>query len=159
MKAVMFAQEVCMFREAHAVWKDGPYAGKGTVSTPSGVLHRASYVFGLAGTTSSTTPGELLAAAVASSMSTMVSRKMAQVGAKLCAVDTHVVVTVDDSGEGWRLVGIHLEITAQTLEPASEHLFYEAVAEARRDCPIVSVLNLDVACSAKLVPMDAPIAA
>ena len=148
-----------MFREAHAVWKDGPYSGKGTVSTPSGVLSNDNYVFGLAGTTSGTTPGELLAAAVASSMSAMVSLKMAQGGAKLSAVDTRAVVTVDDSGEGWRLASIHLEITAQMLEPASERLFYEAVAEARRGCPIMSVLNLDVACTAKLVPMDAPIAA
>jgi osmotically inducible protein OsmC len=148
-----------MFREAHAVWKDGPYSGKGTVSTPSGVLNKAGYVFGLAGTTTGTAPGELLAAAVASSMSTMVSLKMAQCGAKLSAVDTRAVITVDDSGKGWRLAAIHLEITAQMLEPASERLFYESVTEARRDCPIVSVLNLDVTCTAKLVPLDALIAA
>jgi hypothetical protein len=36
-----------------------------------------------------------------------------------------------------------LEIIAQVREPACDRLFYEAVAEARRDCPIVSVLNLD----------------
>jgi lipoyl-dependent peroxiredoxin len=148
-----------MFREAHAVWKDGPYSGKGTVASPSGVLSNASYVFGLAQTTTSTTPGELLAAAVASSMSTMVSLKMAQCGARLTAVDTRAIVTVDDSGQGWRLSSLHLEITAQMLEPATERLLYEAVAEARRDCPIVSVLNIDVACTAKLVPLDAPIAA
>ena len=92
-------------------------------------------------------------------MSTIVSLKMAQCGARLSAVDTRAIVTVDDSGQGWRLSGFHLEITAQMLEPATERLFYEAVAEARRDCPIVSVLNLDVACTAKLVPLEAPIAA
>jgi lipoyl-dependent peroxiredoxin len=148
-----------MFREAHAVWKEGPYPRKGTLSTPSGVLSHSSYVFGLAETTTSTTPGELLAAAVASSMSTMVSLKMVQCGERLSAVDTRAVIRVDDSGEGWRLAGLHLEITAQMLEPATERLFYEAVAEARRDCPIVSVLNLDVACRAKLAALEAPIAA
>jgi len=148
-----------MFREAHAVWNDGPYSGMGTVSTPSGVLSNASYVFGLAGTTTSTTASELLAAAVSSSMSTMVALKMARYGARLSAVDTRAVITVDDSGDRWRLSGLHLEITAQMLEPATERLFYEAVAEARRDCPIVSVLNLDVVCTAKLVSLEAPIAA
>jgi hypothetical protein len=83
-------------------------------------------------------------------MSTIVSLKMAQCGARLSAVDTRAIVTADDSGQGWRLSGLRLEITAQTLKPATERLFYEAVAEARRDCPIGSVLNLDVACTAKL---------
>ena len=129
------------------------------MSTPSGVLSNASHVFGLAETTTSTKPGELLAAAVASSMSTMISLKIAQCGARLSAVDTHAAIRVDDSGEGWRLANLHLEITAQMLEPATERLFCEAVAEARRDCPIVSVLNLDVACTAKLVALDATIAA
>lgn len=57
------------------------------MSTPSGILSNASCVFGLAETTTSTKPGELLAAAVASSMSTIVSLKMAQCGARLAAVD------------------------------------------------------------------------
>jgi organic hydroperoxide reductase OsmC/OhrA len=118
-------------------------------------LSNASYAFGLAETTTSTTPGELLAAAVASSMSTIISLKMAQCGARLSAVDTHAVTPWMIPG----LSGLHLEITAQVREPASDRLFYEAVAEARRDCPIVSGLNLDVTCTAKLVPLDAPMAA
>jgi hypothetical protein len=100
----------------------------------------------------------MLAAAVASSMSTMVCLKMAKLGARLSAVDTRAVVEMDDPGDGWQFSGIRLEITAQMLEPATDRLFYEAVAEARRDCPLVSVLNLDVACTAKLV-RQAPIAA
>ena len=148
-----------MFREAHAVWKDGPYPGKDTITTPSGVLSNASYVFGLAETSTSTAPGELLAAAVASSMSTMVSLKMAKLGVRPGAVDARAVIAVDDCGTGWRLRSLHLEIIAQVREPASDRLFYEAVAEARRDCPIVSVLNLDVTCTAKLAPLDAPMAA
>jgi lipoyl-dependent peroxiredoxin len=148
-----------MFREAHAVWKDGPYSGKGTVSTPSGVLSNANYIFGLAETTTSTTPGELLAAAIAASMSTMVALKMAKLGETPAAVDTRAIITVDHSGYGWRLRGLHLEITAQKTELATDRVLYEAVAEARRDCPIVSVLNLDVTCTAKLVALDAPVAA
>ena len=34
-----------------------------------------------------------------------------------------------------------------------------AEAEARCDCPIMGVLNLDVVCTAKLVSVEAPIAA
>jgi osmotically inducible protein OsmC len=146
-----------MFREAYAVWKDGPYSGKGIVSTPSGVLRNSSYVFGLAETTSSTTPGELLAAAVSSSMSRMVALKMSQLGARPVAVDTRAVITVDNLDDRWRLTAVHMEITAKTLDPTTNCL-EEAVAEARRDCPIVSELNLDVTCEAKLILLDVPIA-
>lgn len=81
------------------------------MSSPSGILSNASYVIGLAETTTSTTSGELLAAAVASSMSAIISLKMAQCGARLAAVDTRAVIKVDDSGEGGGS-GLHLEITA-----------------------------------------------
>ena len=55
-----------MVREAHAIWKDGPYTGEGTLSTPSGVLNNSKYTFGsltvLVAT--STSPCEMLAAAI-----------------------------------------------------------------------------------------------
>jgi len=91
-------------------------------------------------------------------MSTMVAMKMARCGARLSAVETRAVVTVDDPREEWRLCGLRMEITAQMLEPTTDRVFLEAVAEARRDCPIVSVLNIDVTCAAKLIPLEAPIA-
>jgi hypothetical protein len=43
------------------------------------------------------------------------------------------------------------------LEPTTDRVFLEAVAEARRDCPIMSVLNLDVTCTAKLIPLEVQI--
>ena len=56
-----------MFREAHAIWTGGPYAGEGAVSTPSGVLNHTTYAFGsLAGFERLTSPCEMLAAAIAS---------------------------------------------------------------------------------------------
>jgi hypothetical protein len=84
---------------------------------------------------------------------------MAKLGVRPGAVDVRAAIAVDDCGTGWRLRSLHLEITAHVREPASDRLFYEAVAEARRDCPIVSVLNLDVTCTANLAPLDAPMAA
>lgn len=92
-------------------------------------------------------------------MSAMVAMKMARCGARLSAVETRVVVTVDDPREEWRLGALRLEIIAQMLEPTTDRVFLEAVAEARRDCPIVSVLNLDVTCTAKLIPPEVPITA
>jgi len=145
-----------MFREADAVWKDGPYAGRGTVSVPSGILSNTHYVFGLAETTGCTTPGEMLAAAIASSMSTTVVLKMAKLGAQPAVVETHAVVSLDDLGDKWKITAVHLEITAKMLD-AETSCFEEAVEAARRDCPIASELNLDVVCSAKLIPLGEPI--
>lgn len=91
------------------------------MSTPSDILNNASYVFGLAETSTSTAPGELLAAAVASSMSTIVSLKTAKLGVRPGAVEARAVI--DDCGRGWRLCGLHLEISRQMLEPATEPFF------------------------------------
>ncbi len=144
-----------MFREADAVWRDGAYAGQGTVSVPSGVLSNTRYVFGLAETTGCTTPGEMLAAAIASSMSTTIVLKMAKLGARPAAVETHALVSLDDVGDKWKITAVHLEVIAWTLD-AETSCFDEAVEAARRDCPIASELSVDVDCRAKLISMHAP---
>ncbi|MGC2197068.1 MAG: OsmC family protein [Terriglobales bacterium] len=147
-----------MHREADAIWRDGPHVGKGTVSTLSGVLNNAHYVFGLAETSSCTTPGELLAAAIASSMSRMVALKMVGLGAKPAGVETHALIAFEDSGERWRMTAVHLEIKARAVDITSD-CFEEAVQDAIRNCPITSQLNLAVEHTAQLEPPDASVAA
>lgn len=145
-----------MFREAHAVWNGGPYAGEGAVTTPSGVLSNATYMFGsLAGVGPFTTPCELLAAAIASCMSTMVAVEMAKTGIKPLAVDTHAILTLDNPGEKWRICGAHLMINARTTDPDGKR-FDQAIEAARRECPISTALKLDLVCEAKLTCLTAP---
>ena len=72
-----------MIRSAVAIWKGGPGAGEGTVSTASGIISNALYSFGSGtGNEPCTSPSEMLAAAVASCMSLMVAREMAKAGLK-----------------------------------------------------------------------------
>ncbi len=145
-----------MFREAHALWKGGPYAGEGVVSTPSGILNNATYAFGsLAGVGPVTTPGEMLAAAIASCMSTVVALEMAKLGMKPVTVDTHAVLTLENPGDQWQITRAHLGINAHTTEPDSKR-FDQAVQNARRVCPITSVLKLEVTCEAKLISLTTP---
>jgi lipoyl-dependent peroxiredoxin len=145
-----------MFREAHAIWKGGPYAGEGAVSTPSGVLSNATYTFGsLTGVGPFTTPCELLAAAIASCMSTMVALEMAKLGIKPAVVDTLAVLTLDNPADRWRITSAHLKITARTTDPESSR-FEQAVESARRECPIWSTLKLNLTCEAKLISLTAP---
>ena len=104
-----------MLREAHAIWKDGPYTGGGAISTPSGVLNNCKYNFGsLTGLTACTSPAEMLAAAIASSMSRMVAVEMAKAGIRPLQVETDAALTVDFVGEVLRIVGAQLNITART---------------------------------------------
>ncbi len=145
-----------MFREAHASWKGGPYAGEGVVSTPSGILSNATYAFGsLAGVGPVTTPGEMLSAAIASCMSTVVALEMARLGMKPVTVDTHAVLTLENVGDQWQITRAHLAINAHTTEPDAKR-FDQAVQNARRVCPITSVLKLEVTCEAKLISLTTP---
>jgi osmotically inducible protein OsmC len=145
-----------MFREARAVWKGGPYAGEGAVTTPSGVLSNSTYAFGaLADASRFTSPSEMLAAAIASCMSTMVAAEMAKVGIKPLVVEAYAVLRVDDVQGYYRIGNINLEVTARTMDPESPK-FSEAVARARRECPICSALKLEINCKAKLISLTTP---
>ena len=141
-----------MLREAHAVWKDGSYAGEGVLSTTSGILNNTKYTFGsLTGLMGSTSPAEMLAAAIASCMSRMVALEMAKTGIKPDQVETYAILKVDFVGEALRIVSI----SARTSSSECDR-FEEAVESARRECPIASVLNLDIQCEAKLFAAPAP---
>jgi lipoyl-dependent peroxiredoxin len=145
-----------MLREAHAIWRDGPYTGEGVLSTGSGLLTNAKYTFGLpTGLQVNTSPCEMLAAALASSMSRMVAVEMAKVGIRPLQVETDAALTLDYVGDALHIIGAHLKITARTGDPTHSQ-FEEAVSSARRACPVSSVLNMDIQCDAKLVSVAAP---
>jgi lipoyl-dependent peroxiredoxin len=145
-----------MLREAHAIWRNGPFTGEGVLSTASGILTNAKYTFGLPiGLQVNTSPAEMLAAAIASSMSRMVAVEMAKVGIPPIQVETHSALTFDFLGDLVHILGAHLKITARTTDPTHGQ-FEEAVSVARATCPILGVLNIDVQCEAKLVSAATP---
>ena len=141
-----------MLREADAVWTDGAYAGSGSVSVSSGVLTRTKYVWGKEENPGSTSAGELLAAAIATSVSGAVAQKIGESGHPATAVSTHAVVSVDYSADAWKIHSVHLDIAAMAND-YDQSLVEEAVEAVRRECPIASDLNLDVTLSWKLVPL------
>jgi osmotically inducible protein OsmC len=145
-----------MLREANAIWKDGAYTGEGAISTASGLLKNSKYTFGsLTGLTTNTSPCEMLSAAIASSMSRMVAVEMAKAGIRPVQVETDAALTMEWVGEVVRIIGAHLKITARTAD-FDHGQFREAVESARRECPISSILNMDIHCEAKLVAEAAP---
>jgi osmotically inducible protein OsmC len=145
-----------MFLEAHAMWRGGPYTGDGSVSTPSGILNKSTYSSGsLSEGAPCTTPCEVLAAALACCMSSMVATEMAKVGIKPVVVDTRAVVNLDNPGGKWQITGAHLEITARTTDAFSER-FDDALKAAQNSSPISGALKFVPTCKARLICLTAP---
>jgi lipoyl-dependent peroxiredoxin len=144
-----------MFREAHANWTGGPYAGEGKVSTPSGVLASATYAFGkLAEIPPCTTPCELLAAAIASCMSVMVALEMLKLDMRPVKVDSYVALKLDNPANKWQVTHAHVEIKAVTRDGERKR-FEQAVETACQECPVSSALKLNLTRKADLVLLTA----
>jgi len=147
-----------MFREAHATWSGGPYAGEGAVSTPTGILSKTIYAFGsLREAAPCVTPCEILAAALASCMSTMVALEMSKAGIKPAVVDTYATLTLDNPDGKWQITGAHLDVTARTTDAGSP-LFQRAVEAAQHGCPISGILKVIPTFKAKLISLTEPVA-
>ncbi|MBZ5719858.1 MAG: OsmC family protein [Acidobacteriia bacterium] len=133
-----------MIRSAVATWKGGPGAGEGSVSTSSGVISNALYSFGSStGNEPCTSPTEMLAAAVASCMSLMVTQEMAKAGLKQEYVTTESVLTLEEQKGRWEITGIALNVTAGIHDMDAEKL-RRASMSAKHKCPISRALNIPV---------------
>jgi organic hydroperoxide reductase OsmC/OhrA len=140
-----------MFREARATWKGGRYAGEGFVSTPNRILNNATYIFGsLTKAEHVTSPGELLAAAVSSSMATMVAFEMANLGMNPARVDIRAALDFENSADRWRLSSAQLNIEGYTTS-ADTKLFEQAIEAACKKCPIASALQIEVTWKANII--------
>ena len=140
-----------MNRSAVAIWKGGPGAGEGTVSTSSGVINNALYSFGSGtGSEPCTSPSEMLAAAVASCMSLMVAREMAGAGLKDKYVKTESPLTLEDKGSHWEITGIHLAGCGKTRFEADAAPRNSLVSTAQPDKkkPCVEKTSSNWMCSA-----------
>lgn len=133
-----------MTRSAVAIWKGGPGAGEGSVSTSSGVISNALYSFSSGtGNEPCTSPCEMLAAAVASCMSLMVTQEMAKAGLRHQYVKTESILTLEEEKHRWHISGIQLNITAD-VRPADREEFRIACNGAKTKCPISHALNVPI---------------
>jgi osmotically inducible protein OsmC len=138
-----------MIRTAVAMWKGGPGAGEGTVSTSSGVISNALYSFGSGtGNEPCTNPSEMLAAAVASCMSLMVAREMALAGLKDEYVKTESRLTLEEKKNHWEITGIELDIVA-TVPEIHAKKFQRVAESAKAKCPISRALKVPIKMNVK----------
>lgn len=131
-----------MKRQASAEWQGDLKAGKGTVSTASGVLDQTQYSFGTRFEEGKgTNPEELVAAAHASCFAMALSAQVAEAGLPPAkSIKTTATVTLEKQEGGFAVTSSHLDVTA-SIGDADRAKFEEAANKAKEGCPISKLLN------------------
>ena len=137
-----------MKRTATAHWAGTLKDGKGSLSTPSGILNNANYSFktrfeeGVTGTN----PEELLAAAHAGCFTMWVSSLITEKGLQATSLDTVAAITLVDG----TITGSHLTITGNVTGMTSEE-FTALTKEAETNCIISKSFSFPVSSEAHFV--------
>ena len=139
-----------MKRKASVQWQGDLKAGKGTVSTDSGVLRDTPYSFAKRfGDEPGTNPEELIAAAHASCFTMALSAELGKANLVAERLRTTCTITLDKVDGGWGVTESHLELTAK-IPGASEAAFRQAASAAETGCPISKLLKTKITLDAKL---------
>ena len=139
-----------MKRTANAVWEGDLKAGKGRISTASGVLSDTQYSFSTRFENGiGTNPEELIAAAHAGCFSMALSAQLGNAGLTATSIRTTATITMERQDAGWTVTASHLDVTAK-IPGASQEAFDTAAQSAKAGCPISRLLNAQISMSAKL---------
>src|SRR5437879_9840353 len=130
-----------MKRTASATWLGDLKAGKGSLTTASGVLKDTQYSF----TTrfengAGTNPEELIAAAHAGCFTMALSAFLGKAGFTPDKLTTQAAMTLEQVSGNWTVTTIHLDLSAKVPGITAEK-FQEIAADAKANCPISRLLN------------------
>ena len=139
-----------MKRTASAQWRGDLKAGKGTLSSASGVLSATPYSFHTRFEEGKgTNPEELLAAAHAGCFTMALSAQLAAAGLTADNLETVCTITLDKQDGGFGITASHLELAAR-VPGASQEAFDKAVEAAKTGCPVSKLYRTDITFVAKL---------
>jgi lipoyl-dependent peroxiredoxin len=137
-------------RTASARYEGMGKAGKGHVSTQSGVLKDQPYGFNTRfENEAGTNPEELVAAAHAACFTMALSFALAKAGHDDGTLDTSAKVTLDKDGDGFKISKSALTLTA-SVPGIDEAEFQRIAAEAKAGCPVSKLFNAEVTLEATL---------
>jgi lipoyl-dependent peroxiredoxin len=140
-----------MQRTGSAHWAGGLKDGKGSISTPSGVLKDTQYSFSTRFENGiGTNPEELIAAAHAGCFSMALSAQLGNAGMTAESIDTVATITLDKTDAGFSITSSHLDVTVK-MPGADKAKFEEAAKAAETGCPVSRVLNAKITMDAKLI--------
>jgi len=139
-----------MQRKASAVWQGNLKAGKGTISTQSGVLSNTQYSFSTRFENGvGTNPEELIAAAHAGCFSMAFSAQLGEAGLTPDRIETTATVTLEKNAAGFEVTSSHLDVRAK-IPGATQEAFDTAANNAKAGCPISRLLNAKITMKASL---------
>ena len=140
-----------MIRKAKAVWRGTGRAGRGDISTDSGVLAETPYSFRTRfENEKGTNPEELIAAAHAGCFTMALAFQLQAAGYTPTELSTEASVTLDPEGQGFRISRSALTLRA-TVPGLDEATFASIASGAEKNCPVSKVLNAEITLDAKLV--------
>jgi len=131
-------------RTATARYEGLGKAGKGRITTGSGVLQDQGYSFGTRFEGEpGTNPEELIAAAHAACFTMALSFGLAKEGFTDGTLETSAKVKLEQEGEGFKVSRSDLSLTAEVAGIDEER--FRAIAEgAKANCPISKLLNAEI---------------
>ena len=137
-----------MKRTAKAHWQGNLKEGKGSLTTPSGILNNTNYSFktrfeeGEAGTN----PEELLAAAHAGCFTMAVGAMLTAKGLTSKSLNTEAIVSM----EGLAVTGVHLVISG-SVDGITADEFVAITKDAEKNCIISKVLSVPITSEATFI--------
>jgi len=136
-----------MKRTAQVIWKGNLKEGKGTLSSPSGILDKTNYSFRTRfEDEKGTNPEELLAAAHAGCFTMAVSAAFTRQGITATLLETEASVTL----EAGTITGVHLVIKGSVPGITAEE--FEIVTKgAEQNCIISKALGVPITSEGQLV--------
>ena len=133
-----------MKRLATAIWKGGPGAGEGSVSTASGVFNNVLFT---ASTSHEefpcTCPSEMLAAAAGSCVSLMVAKELAGSRIRADYVRTDTELEIVESARTWKILGLKMKVHIG-IGDIDEGEFHKAIKRAKQGCAISNALKVPI---------------
>lgn len=137
-------------REGSAHWQGTLRDGLGTVRSGSGALD-ADLSFGSRfEEAAGTNPEELIGAAHAGCFSMALAKLLAEAGHPADTIHTRALVSLEKTGDGFRIATSHLH-TRVTAAGIAEEEFRKLAEEAKRGCPVSKALaGLEITLQADL---------
>ena len=139
-----------MQRTASAHWSGGLKDGKGSLTTPSGVLKNTPYSFATRFESQpGTNPEELIGAAHAGCFSMALSAQLGNGGMTAQSIDTTATVTLEKLESGFAVTAVHLEVKVK-IPGGDKTKFEQAAKNAKEGCPVSKLLNAKITMDAQL---------
>lgn len=134
-----------MKRLATAIWKGGPGAGEGTVSTASGVFNDVLFTASTSHVEEfpCTCPSEMLAAAAGSCVSLMVAKELAKSKIPTDHVRTDTELEIVPTAHTWKILGLKMKVHIGIGE-VDEAEFHKAIKRAKQGCAISNALKVPI---------------